>query len=461
MILKIKKNYSKYCLISILLLCTFHNQNVFSSSEPKIRVLISKNNNIRIRSDKSIPLTIEGKFFSNKKIKGLTLKNDGYRKILYFDKNKQKKYELKSNQKFQVRSPDGRGIWVGQKRFSGKLNLFVLDSEILVVNVLGIEKYLSSVVGSEMPSKWPMEALKAQAIAARTYALKQKGNSFFDIDSTQRNQVYNGLESRTRKTSKAVRSTRSLVLTYKNKLINALFHSSSAGMTENSQDVWENKFPYLSSVKDFDKNNPKLRWEKRFSNEQLQELFPTIGGIKQIKILDITNTGRVKNVKIQGYYGSDQISGLDIRKKLNLNSTLVRFKLIEDNKDKSENKDPKILGIKTFEDKPITYIIKSGDSLTDIAYRYNVNLEEIIALNSIKDPSFIDVNQILLIPRNYINDETPTEKILLVSGYGSGHGVGMSQWGARYMASKGAKAEEILKHFYRGVKIKPFKRYFL
>ena len=63
----------------------------------------------------------------------------------------------------------------------------MLDSEILVVNVLGIEKYLSSVVGSEMPTKWPIEALKAQAIAARTYALKQKGNNLFDIDSTQKN----------------------------------------------------------------------------------------------------------------------------------------------------------------------------------------------------------------------------------------------------------------------------------
>jgi len=247
-ILKLKEKYSKFCLISILFFCVFQSETVFAFREPIIRVLISKNNNIRIRSDRSIPLIIEGEFFSSKKIKGLTVKNEKNRKILYFDKNKQKKYNLKSNQKLQIRSFDGRGIWVGQKRFSGKLNLFVLDSEILVVNVLGIEKYLSSVVGSEMPTKWPMEALKAQAIASRTYALKQKGNSLFDIDSTQRNQVYNGLESRTYKTIRAVKSTRSLVLTYKNKLINSLFHSSSGGMTENSQDVWKNKYPYLSSV---------------------------------------------------------------------------------------------------------------------------------------------------------------------------------------------------------------------
>jgi len=286
-ILKFKNFYSKYCLISILFIFVFQSESVFASREPIIRVLISKNDYLRIRSDRSIPLIIEGQLFSNKKIKGLTLKNDKNRKILYFDKNKQKKYDLKSNQQFQVRSSDGRGIWVGQKRFSGKLKLLLLDTEILIVKVFGIEKYLSSVVGSEMQTKWPIEALKAQAIASRTYALKQKGNNLFDIDSTQRNQVYNGLESRTYKTTRAVRSTRSLVLTYKNKLINALFHSSSGGMTENSQDVWKNKYPYLSSVKDFDKKNPKFRWQKKISSNELINLFPKIGGLKNIETLKI------------------------------------------------------------------------------------------------------------------------------------------------------------------------------
>jgi len=375
-------------LISILLICVFQSETVLASREPIIRVLISKNNNLRIRSDRSIPLTIEGEFFSSKRIKGLTLKNEKNRNILYFDKNKQKKYGLKSNQQFQVSSSDGRGIWVGQKRFAGKLNLFVLDSEILVVNVLGIEKYLNSVVGSEMPAKWPIEALKAQAIASRTYALKQKGNNLFDIDSTQKNQVYNGLESRTYKTIRAVKSTRSLVLTYKDKLINALFHSSSGGMTENSQDVWKNQYPYLSSVKDFDKNNPKFRWQKKISSNELIDLFPKIGGLKKIEILEITSTGRVKNVKLIGAYGSDQISGVALRKRLGLKSNFVRFKFFEEE----------------------------------------------------------------------LNNKFPTKKGLIVFGQGSGHGVGMSQWGAKYMASRGQKAERILKHFYKGVQIKPFKK---
>ena len=374
---------------------------------------------------------------------------------MFFDKNKQKIYDLKNKDKFLVKTSDSRGIWVGQKRYAGKLNIFIGDNNISVVNIIGVENYLSSVVGSEMPTKWPMEALEAQAIASRTYALKQKGNSVFDIDSTNKNQVYNGLESRTFKTKKAVRATRSLVLVYKNKLINALFHSSSAGMTENSQDVWKNKFPYLSSVKDFDKNNPKLKWQKRFSSEELQKLFPSIGGIKQIEILSITNTGRVKNVKIQGDYGSAQFSGLDIRKKMNLKSTLVRFKLIK------EDDKPNTTSTTVLEDKPITYLVKAGDNLSDIAYRYNVSLYELVTSNSIKDPALININQILLIPRNQVKNVSSSDKTLVVSGYGSGHGVGMSQWGAKHMASKGAKAEEILKHFYKGVKIKPFKRYFL
>ena len=85
MILKLKKNYSRCFLISILFFCVFQSETVFASKEPIIRVLISNNDNIRIRSDKSIPLIIEGKFFSNKKIKGLTLKNEKNRIILYFD----------------------------------------------------------------------------------------------------------------------------------------------------------------------------------------------------------------------------------------------------------------------------------------------------------------------------------------------------------------------------------------
>ena len=460
MILKIIKTTHKFCLISILIFCFPQTRTESAIREPIINVLILKDKKIRIRSDRSIPLSISGQRFSNKKIKGLTLKKQNNRTTLIFDKNKQKIFDLKNEEKFVVRSSDRRGIWVGQKRYAGKLNIFIRDNDILVVNVLGIEKYLGSVVGSEMPAKWPLEALKAQAIASRTYALKQKGNPLYDIDSTNKNQVYIGLEAGTYKTKRAVKSTRSLVLTYKNKLINALFHSSSAGMTENSQDVWKNKYPYLSSVKDFDKNNPKLRWNKKFSNSQLKKLFPRIGGIKKIEILNVTSTGRVKNVKIYGDFGTDQISGVDIRKRMNLKSTLVRFKFIEDNETKSSDEIPELLSTNSSGNESLTHIVRVGDTLIVIADQYDVSVEEIVALNKIKNSSIINIGQRLLVPINSLNSSS-SEKILVVSGYGSGHGVGMSQWGAKYMANKGQKANAILKHFYKGVEIKPFKKYFL
>ena len=461
MILKIIKTTHNFCLISILIFCFSQNRALSASKEPIISVLILKDKKIRIRSDRSIPLTIKGQRFSNKKIKGLTLKKQNNRTTLIFDKNKQKIYDLKNKEKFLVRSSDRRGIWVGQKRYAGKLNIFISDNHILVVNVLGIEKYLGSVVGSEMPAKWPLEALKAQAIASRTYALKQKGNPLYDIDSTNMNQVYIGLEAGTHKTKRAVNSTRSLVLTYENKLINALFHSSSAGMTENSQDVWKNKYPYLSSVKDFDKNNPKLRWNKKFSKSHLQKLFPRIGGIKQIEILDITSTGRVKNVRVYGDFGTDQISGVDLRKRMSLKSTLIRFKFIEENETKSSNESLKLLSTNLLENEPLTHIVRVGDTLIVIAEEYNVSVEDIVALNNIKNSSLINIGQRLLVPRNSLNSSSSSEKILIVSGYGSGHGVGMSQWGAKYMANEGKKADTILRHFYKGVEIKPFKKSFL
>ena len=96
-----------------------------------------------------------------------------------------------------------------------------------------------------------------------------------------------------------------------------------------------------------------------------------------------------------------------------------------------------------------------------IADQYDTSVEEIVALNNIKNSSLINIGQSLLVPRNALNSLSSSEKILLVTGYGSGHGVGMSQWGARYMANEGEKAKAILKHFYKGVEIKPFNNYFL
>ena len=395
MLTTILKFTNKYFVIYIIPLTFFCNQNLYASKEPIIRVLIAKEKNLRIRSDSNIPLIFKYKNLVKKDVKGITLKKESGSMKLFFDKNKSKVYDIAEGKGLEIKSYDRRGIWVGGRRYSGLINIKNLKNQIFVVNTLGIEKYLTSVVGSEMPHSWPLEALKAQAIASRTYALRKIGNDLYDIDSTQKDQVYNGLESRTYKTIKAVKNTRSLVITHNQKLINALFHSSSGGMTENSQDVWKNKFSYLKSVRDFDQDNPKLLWRVYFTEEQLLKLFPNIGGIKDIKIKQISDSGRIKNLKIFGQLGMKEIKGTKFRQILGLKSTLFRFKFLNEN---NNNK---------------------MDNINDLA------------INS--------------------------SPVLMISGMGAGHGVGMSQWGAKYMASKGYKAKEIIKYFYEGVEIKPFK----
>ncbi len=389
----IKFSYKSFLVIFISL-NLFHIDLLEALNEPIIKVLIKKDNNLRIRADSTIPLIIKGNRLFNKKIKGLTLKNKGNKKFLSFDKNKDKLYEFDKDG-FIIRSLDRRGIWVGDKRYLGIIRIILIDNKINVVNEIGIEKYLSSVVGAEMPHKWPIEALKAQAISSRTYALKKKGNLIFDIDSTQKDQVYNGLESRTLKTQRAVSATRSLVLVKNNKLINALFHSSSGGQTENSEDVWSNKYSYLRSVKDYDQNNPKLNWYKSFSKSELKNVFPHIGGIEEIRTLKRTSTNRIKLLEITGANGSKQFSGKEFRDRLKLKSTLFKY----------------------------------------------------VFINSVSNEK-INLN-------NKLNGSS--KSYFRVLGKGAGHGVGMSQWGAKYLASKGHKADRILKHFYKGVYIKPFK----
>ena len=120
------------------------------------------------------------------------------------------------------------GLWLQQRRYRGRLQVRLEAGQLQVVNHVPLETYLSSVVGSEMPASWPLDALRAQAVAARTYALKaRKPATAFDLQATTASQMYKGVEAETPSTRAAVQDTRGLVLTYDDALIDAVFHSSS------------------------------------------------------------------------------------------------------------------------------------------------------------------------------------------------------------------------------------------
>jgi len=287
-------------------------------------------------------------------------------------------------------------VFAGNHWFRGSLEIFTSPKNnkvLTIVNMLPLEDYLYGVVPVEMPSSWPIEALKTQAVAARTYALAHLGQysaDGFDLMPTTASQVYGGVEEETPLTSQAVNETRGRVITYNDKLISAFYSAGAGGVTESALDAWGSDIPYLKSVADFDQDSPKFNWYKTISNDDLQwvvkkEFGADVGRIMKFSVMDVTASTRVKTLRIEGQKGYIDVDGKKFRFAAKLNSTLFR--------------------------------VQSVDTGTSV-------------LNDI-----------------------PTPNLFMFIGRGWGHGTGMSQWGARYLAKTGKNYSEILRHYYPGVDI--------
>ncbi|WP_269611228.1 SpoIID/LytB domain-containing protein [Prochlorococcus marinus] len=389
------------------------------AKEPLIRVLIGQENKARFRADGSKSIFVKGISSKQRPIKSINIIYSNGSANYSLNNNLNSWFELPKNFNLIIKNNHERGIWYKNRRYAGELRVSLNDNKLQIINYLKLEKYLKSVVGSEMPKEFPIAALQAQAIAARTYALKLLGkNQFFDIHSTQASQVYLGLEAETAKINRAVKSTSSLALFYKNELIEAVFHSSSGGRTENSGQVWKYQLPYLRSVVDYDQNSIKYRWTKEISSSELDQIFSGLGGLNSIQIIKKSNTDRVLKVRLYGPKGNENISGRTLRKKLKLLSNKFDLNL-------------------KFNQ------INQDDKMMKINYIYGKNK---FNLDKKLDSDFAP----------YPLPVIPIDYFLLVKGYGAGHGVGMSQWGARAMAERGASFHKILKHYYTGVQIKTF-----
>lgn len=277
------------------------------------------------------------------------------------------------------------GFQVMGRKYGGSLELRAGQAGMTLVNVVSLETYLRSVVPEEMPTDWPTEALKAQSVAARSFALKNRGrhaSEGYDLCTTTHCQLYTGITSEKMASNAAVRATRGEVLTYGGQPIEALFHTDSGGMTENSEDVWGSYVPYLRAVKDTPAKT--MPWTKTVSKDDLERKLAakghSVGKIRSIALSplaighaakDRTSSGRVKTMTVTGTKGTATLSGTTWRSLLGLKSTLFDAKLAKD---------------------AITF-----------------------------------------------------------TGYGAGHGLGISQWGAERLAAGGASYTEILRHYYSGV----------
>ena len=151
-------------------------------------------------------------------------------------------------------------VSVKNKWYRGNLMIQNKDGKLTVINNVNIEDYIKGVVPSEMPSGWETEALKAQAIAARSFALANLGKRAqfgYDLNDTTEDQVYGGAAVETYKTNQIVEDTKGLVLTYDLKIIPAYYSASAGGQTINSSDVWGSDLPFIRSVPSYDNNVKK------------------------------------------------------------------------------------------------------------------------------------------------------------------------------------------------------------
>ena len=223
-----------------------------------------------------------------------------------------------------VFSPGSTPLQLGDRAFRGSLKV-TGGKDVRVVNTVGLEQYLWGVVPREMPDTWPAEALKSQAIVARTYALThlQNGGGDFDVYPDTRSQVYGGISAESDPARAAVNGTASQVVLYKGELAQTFFFSSSGGRTANVQDVWSSKpMPYLVSVPDpYDTLSPYHDWGPlKFGALQLGKRLGSHGTLLDIHT-DAAADGRVRSLTLLGSKGNRTISGSSARAALGLRST--------------------------------------------------------------------------------------------------------------------------------------------
>ncbi|MDI6727240.1 MAG: SpoIID/LytB domain-containing protein, partial [Smithellaceae bacterium] len=204
---------------------------------------------------------------------------------------------------------------------------------IELINELPLEWYLYGVVPREMSPRWPLEALKAQAVAARTYAFYLKGRSNspdYHLCATTMSQVYSGAGFETEDTNRAVDETRGELLYFRGMPVLAYFHAHSGGITEDPKDVWFAQVPYMKAVADsFSMKAPSSAWAATLDYETIRRSLSRagidLGAIERIAPLEISPSGRVTRLKVVHQGGESVLSGNEFR--LRIDPKLIRSTL--------------------------------------------------------------------------------------------------------------------------------------
>ncbi len=220
-----------------------------------------------------------------------------------------------------------RFLELGGRPYRGQLVVRSSGGTLSAVNHVGLEEYLYGVVPDEMPPSWAMEALKAQAVAARSYAVvSRRSGGVFDLFSDTRSQVYGGVASEEARTNAAIAATAGRVLFYGGRVAWTFFHSTSGGRTAAIDDVWNAApVPYLVSVPDpYDSLSPYHRWGPlRYTAKGLSARLGSLAPAGRLADVTLTRnaSGRVDALAARGTRGTKRFSGSSFQSRLGLRSS--------------------------------------------------------------------------------------------------------------------------------------------
>ncbi len=375
-------NFGKTIIISVFLLANFCALFSICHAQPAkcIRVLISSGaTSVRLKiigAYEAVDLLQNKVFYQGENLKATV--------IVYKEKFLLGNTETYSP-KILIRAKEPEALIINGQRFRGDLALIKKENgEFLVINYIELDDYIKGILYHEASHYWPMEALKAQAVACRTYALYQRqSNASLDYDVTKDvySQVYGGRSSERQRTSRAVEQTTGVILTYQGKIFPAYFHATCAGHTEDASVLWDtNLLPLKGVVCKFCRQSPHFDWHCVLTLSEIKEKLNNAGNkisrINDIEILSRDNSGRVLDLKVISDKKEKKISAKDFRN---------------------------IIGPNIIRSTNFTVKVIDGDSVFE--------------------------------------------------GFGWGHGVGLCQWGAYFMAKDNYKYDQILEYYYPGSKI--------
>jgi len=371
------------------------------------------------------------------------------------------------------------------RAYRGSFIIKNLPNGFKVSNIVDLEIYLRGVIKPEMNPKWHVEALKAQCILARTFAVQACGkHGEDDLCSTYHCQVYKGIAAEDSAADRAIEETSGLILRWKGSTASVHYHSDSGGMVTSSKNVWGGETPYLKpKAEPFAYSGPNTLWETvvsmSFIESKLSSNGINIGTIDTITPLKRDESGRVLSMEIKGTAGRKVISGYTFRNLLGadkLKSTLFEFgarsnyineerrsisavpKLPKNEKkimtsvpekiDLSEmpdDKEEKIIWLtkkKVFTTLELMEILSRPDDIDSYLEKGIARAEgglpmpeQPISKEGESNAEKIKIQEIIYVPNLSMSSASgPTVRIF---GRGSGHGVGLSQWGAKTMAEQG------------------------